>query len=89
MHSRLKSCVHAKSLQTICYPMDCSPPGSSVYGILQVRILEWIAMPISSRGSSQPRDWTHVSYVSCIGFFTTSATWEALTHILVLYKAIE
>ena len=46
--------------------MDCSPPGSSVHGILQTRILEWVPMP-SSRGSSQLRDWTHVSYVSCIG----------------------
>ena len=51
-------------------------------GILQARILEWVAMP-SFRGSSQPRDQTHISYVSCIDrqvcffFFTTSATWEA------------
>ena len=60
--------MHAKSLQlclTLCNPMDCSPPGSSVLGILQTRILEWVAMP-SSRGSSQPRDLTCVSYVSCI-----------------------
>ena len=44
----------AKSLQsclTLCDPMDCSPPGSSVHGILQARILEWVAMP-SFRGSS-------------------------------------
>ena len=47
-------------------------------GLLQARILEWVAMPFS-RGSSCPRDWTHVSYVSYIGrFFTTSITWEAL-----------
>ena len=39
--------------------MDCSPPGSSVHGILQARILEWVSFP---RGSSRPRDWTHVSY---------------------------
>ena len=41
-------CVHAKSLQscpTLCDPLDCSPPGSSVHGILQARILEWVAMP--------------------------------------------
>ena len=56
----LQSCL------TLCDPMDCSPPGSSVHGILQTRILEWVAMP-SSRGSSQPRDLTRVSYVSCIG----------------------
>ena len=47
--------------------MDCSPPGSSVHEILQEKILEWIAMT-SSRGSSQPRNWTHVSYVFCIAF---------------------
>ena len=46
--------------------MDCSLPGSSVHGILQARILEWAVMP-SSRGSYQPRDWTCISYVSCIG----------------------
>ena len=62
-------CVHAKSLQlclTLCNPVDCSLPESSVHGILQARILKWVAMP-SSRGSSQPRDGTHFSYVSCIG----------------------
>jgi len=49
--------------------MDCSPPGSSVYGILQARILQWVAIPFS-RGSSRLRDGTQVS---CIGnkFFTT------------------
>ena len=40
---------------TLCSPMDCSPPGSSVHGLLQARVLEWVAMP-SSRGSSQSRD---------------------------------
>ena len=62
-------CLHAKSLQScliLCNPVDCSPPGFSVHGILQARILEWVAMP-SSRGSSQPRDRTYVSYMSCIG----------------------
>ena len=59
----------AKSLQsclTLCNPMDRSPPGSSVHGSLQARILEWTAKP-SSRGPSQSRDWTSVSYVFCIG----------------------
>ena len=45
-------------------PVDCSSPGSSVYGILQARILEWVAIP-SSRGSFWPRDHTHVSFISC------------------------
>ena len=54
--------MRAKSLPlcpTLCDPMDCSPPGSSVYGILQARILGWAAMP-SSRGSSRPRDQIHI-----------------------------
>ena len=53
----------AKSCPTLCDPMDCSPPGSSVHGILQARILEWVAISFS-RGSSWSKDWTHVS---CIG----------------------
>ena len=55
--------MRVKSLQsclTLCDPMDCDPPGSSVYGIVQARILEWVAMA-SSRGSSPPRDGTCVS----------------------------
>ena len=58
--------VCAKSCLTLCVPMDCSPPGSSIQGILQARILEWVATP-SSGGSSRPRGQTRVSYVPCIG----------------------
>ena len=61
--------MRAKLLQscpTLCNPMDCSPPGTSVHGILQARILEWVVMPLS-RGSSQPGDRTRVSYIACIG----------------------
>ena len=47
---------------TLCSPMDCGPPVSSVHGILPARILEWVAMP-SYRGSSRPRNRTCVSYV--------------------------
>ena len=57
------ACMCAKSLQsysTLCKTLECSLPGSSVRGILQARILEWVAMP-SSRGSSWPKDWTCVS----------------------------
>ena len=57
----------AQSCQTLCDPVDCSPPGSSVSGILQARILEWITMP-SSRGSFQPRDQTQVYHIAG-GFF--------------------
>ena len=69
LHSLSFTCLPAKLLQscpTHCEPIDCSPPGSSVHGILQARILRWVATP-SSRGSSQPRDQTLVSYVSCTG----------------------
>ena len=56
----------AQSCPTLCNPMNCSLPGSSVHGILQARILEWVAIPFS-KGSSQPRDWTCVSYIGrCI-----------------------
>ena len=54
-------CVLAtQSCLTLCDPILCSPPGSSVHGILQARILEWVAMP-SSRGSSGPKDCTCIS----------------------------
>ena len=61
-----------------CDPMDCSPPGSSIHGILQARILEWVGMP-SARGSFQPRDWNCISMSPALAgrFFTTTATWEA------------
>ena len=58
--------MHAQSYPTLCDFMNCSPPGSSVRGIFPVRILEWVNIS-SSRGFSWPRDWTHVSCVSCIG----------------------
>ena len=75
--NKVSHCFHCFPIYlTLCNPMDCSLLGTSVYGILQARILEYIAMA-SSRGSSLRRDQIHISYVFCIGFFTTSATWEA------------
>ena len=64
-----------KSCLTLCSPVDYNPPGFSVDGILQARILEGVAIPFSG-GSSQPKDWT---WVSCIAgrFFTYWATREA------------
>ena len=59
----------------LCNPLYCSPPGSSVHGIFQARILEWVAIS-SSRGSSRPRDWTWVSFIAG-RFFTIWATREA------------
>ena len=68
LHNTLHQ-LYAKSLQScpiLCDPMNCSPPGSSVHGILQARIMEWIAISYS-KGSSLPRDQTHLSYVFYIG----------------------
>ena len=62
----------AHSCPTLWDPRDYSPPVSSVHGILQSRILEWVVIPFS-RGSSQPRDWTQVSCIAGI-FFTVWAT---------------
>ena len=71
--------LDAQSCLTLCDPMDCSPPGSSVHGIFLARILEWVAI-YYARGSSRPRDRTHVSCVSCIvrQILYPWATWEAL-----------
>ena len=71
---------------TLCDPMDCSPPGSSVHEILQARILELVAIPFS-RGSCWPGDWT---LVSCIAgkFFTTWTTREAPIIISCTYHYI-
>ena len=66
----------AQLCPTLCDPMDCSLPGSSVHGILQARILKWVAISFS-RGSSQLRDWTWVSHTAG-RLFTIWAAREAL-----------
>ena len=72
MESSMESmcaCMHAELLQlclTLCDPMNYSSPGSSVQGILQAKILEWVIIPFSRR-SPPPRDQTQISYVSCMG----------------------
>ena len=80
--------VKALSCPTLCNPVDCSSPGSSIHGILRARILEWVAISFC-RGSSQPRDRTQVS---CIAGrrFNLWATREAYTdiHIYVHYVYI-
>ena len=73
--------MRVKSLQlcpTLCDLRDCSPKGSSVHRILQAGILKWVVLSFS-RGSSQPRDRTHVSMSPALAgrFFTISTTWEA------------
>ena len=74
---------------TLCKPMDCGPQGSSVHGILQARVLEWIAIPFS-RGSFQPR---YETWVSCIAgrFFTIWATEKiqyTYMHIYIYAQAL-
>ena len=73
-----------QSCPTLCNPMDCSSSGSSVPGILQARVLEWVAYPFY-RGSSWPRNWTRVSWI--VGrFFTSWATREALCTWILCYS---
>ena len=89
IQSDRKSKLVAQLGLTLFDPVDCSPPGFSVCGILQARILEWVAIP-SSRGSSPTRDWT---WVSCIagGFFTVWSTREAPLECLphaILFKGL-
>ena len=73
-------CLITKSCPTLCDPMDCSPPDSSVQGILQARILDWVTIS-SSRGSFWPRDWTHIS---CMAgwFFITGPPGKPFDHIV-------
>ena len=80
-------CMHAQSLQlcsTLCDPVDCCPPGFSVQGILQARILEWAATPSSRRSLPNPgiEPASLMSPASAGGFLVTSATWEAPSSIL-------
>ena len=65
----------AHSCLTLCDPVDCNPPGSSVYGNSQARILEWVAVSLS-RGSSWPRD-EHVSPALAGRLFTTAPIWTS------------
>ena len=84
----LHTCVHAKSLQscpTLCNPMNYRPPVSSVPGILQARILEWVAMPSEDLPNPRIEPTSLISLALASGFFITSATWEAL-HALKLAK---
>ena len=69
----MSMCLVAQLCPTLCHSMDCSLPVSSIHGILQARILEWVAIAFS-RGASWPRDRSQVSYTTG-GFFTIWATW--------------
>ena len=72
-----------------CEPMDCSPPGFSVCGISQARILKWVAISFS-REPPWPRDPTHDSFIPCIGrrILYHWAIWEALTNWYIRKKSI-
>ena len=80
----LKSVLILQSCRTLCKLTDCSLPGSSAYGMLQARIMEWVVIPFS-RGPSWPRDWTQVF---CIAgkFFTTWAIREASIYLNSMLK---
>ena len=77
-HTPWKVKVFTQLCPTLCDPMDCSTPSSSVHGTLQVRMLEWVAIPFS-KVSSTLRDWTWVSCIAGI-FFAIWATREAGTY---------
>ena len=85
--------MSAQSLQsclTLWNPIDCSPPDSSVHGILQARILEWVAISFSS-GSPDPgiKLMSLMSPALAGRFFTTSATWEALREHMQAYTCMQ
>ena len=94
----IQKCVFvcAESCPTLCDPMDCSPPNSSVHGVFQAKILKQGAI-FYSKESSQPKDQTCISYISHVGrwILYLSVTWEILkvqvTHNLesVLYIALD
>ena len=80
-------CFVIQLCPTLCDPMNCSPPGSSVHEIFQPRILEWVAISYS-RGSSWHRDWTPISCTSCIGRQIPYhwATWETHSYPVTMDK---
>ena len=86
LRSHFSCCLVTKLCPTLCDPMDCSPPGSSVHGISQARVLEWVAI-FSSRGPSWLRAGTCVSYISCIcrGFFTPEPRGKPLIFLGTLF----
>ena len=78
-------CSVTQLCPTLCYPMGCRPPGSSVHGVLQARILEWRAISFS-RGSPKPAiEPASLASPALAGrFFTTTAAWEALFHRITM-----
>ena len=87
--------VYAQSCLILCHPVECSPPGSSLHGSFQARILGWFATS-SSMGSSRPKDWTGISCISCFagGSFTAKLMGKPVSPIAqiissgIFYSAI-
>ena len=79
-------CAQFPSRVWLCDPMECNSPGSSVHGISQARILQWVTIP-SFRGSSWPRGWTQVSCMSCICLQADSLPLSHLGSPLVISTA--
>jgi len=77
-------CVGAKSCPVLWDPMDGSPPVSSVHGIPQARTLQWVAVSLS-KGSAQPRDGTHASYLACESFTTEPLGRLVYTHTGIFF----
>ena len=76
-------CLATQSCPTLCDPMNWNLTGSSVHGLFQARIVEWVAISYST-GSSQTRNWTHVSSIGRWILYHC-ATWEAQSYILYIY----
>ena len=79
-----KDCLVTQSCPILCNPMDCSPLGSSIHGILQARMLEWVAMPFLGPLPNlgiELRSLTSAALAA--GFFTTSANWEADIYVFI------
>ena len=89
MRECVRACWVTSVLSDFLQPMDRSLTGSSVHGILQARILDWVAMP-SSRGSSRPRDRTPVSVSPALSgwLFTIKTTWEAPNRVIIDIKCV-
>ena len=86
--NNVHSTIIVQSCPTLCSPVGCSPPGSSAHGILQARILEWVIISFC-RGSSRPRDGTHISYVSYIGGRVLyQLSYQGSPHHLMAYSNI-
>ena len=81
----LHACSVAQLCPTLCDPMDCSPPGSSVHGILHAKILEWVAVSFS-RGSSWPRDWIQMSFIGRWILYHWALPLDIYSHILFKCK---